>query len=81
MSPLTPEQRSQRSRIAAQARHAQGRTNTRAAREAFDAKFLDQVDPDRVLDPAERDRRAAAARSAHFSRMAFASSKARKRAS
>lgn len=81
MTPLTPEQRSLRSRIAAQSRHAQGRTNTGPARAAFEQTFLDQVDPDRVLPEPERLRRAEAARSAHFSRLALASSKARKRAS
>lgn len=81
MTPLTPEQRSTRSRIAAQTRHAQGRTNTGPARAAFEAKFLDEVDPERVLPDAERIKRAEAARSAYFTRMAFASSKARRRAS
>jgi hypothetical protein len=76
---LTPEQRSQRSRLAAQTRHAQGRTNTAPARAAFEQRFVDQVDPDRTLPEAERLKRAEAARSAHFTRMALASSKARKR--
>lgn len=78
---LTPAQRSQRSRLAAQTRHAQGKTNTAAARAAFDRRFLDEVDPERVLPEAERLERAKAARSAHFTRMAFASSKARRKAS
>lgn len=78
---LTPAQRSQRSRLAAQTRHAQGRTNTVPARAAFEQRFIDQVDPDRTLPEAERLKRAEAARSAHFTRMALASSKARRRAS
>jgi hypothetical protein len=79
--PLTPAQRSQRSRLAAQTRHAQGRTNTAPARAAFEQRFIDQVDPDRVLPESERAKRAEAARSAHFTKMALASSKSRRRAS
>lgn len=39
---------------------------TKAARNAFLARFEDQVDPDRKLDPAERARRAEAAKSRYF---------------
>lgn len=78
--PLTPEQRSLRARLAAHAMHAQhdSRATSAKARAAFAKSFLDQVDPDRILPEAERLRRAESARSAHFSRLAFASSKARK---
>jgi hypothetical protein len=34
------------------------------------AKFEDAVDPERVLDPDERERRAARLRRVHFSRLA-----------
>jgi hypothetical protein len=41
------------------------------------ARFVDQVDPDRVLPEAERQRRAEAARRAHMAQLAFRSAKAR----
>jgi hypothetical protein len=53
------------------------RETTRAARDKFDERFVDEVDPDRVLPEAERLRRAAHARKAYFARLAFLSSKAR----
>ncbi len=39
---------------------------TAPARAAADEKFYDAVDPNRELSPAEREKRAAAARKAHF---------------
>ncbi|MGH3574069.1 MAG: hypothetical protein ACRDUW_19985 [Pseudonocardiaceae bacterium] len=42
------------------------------------ARFERQVDPDNTLAPAERARRAEAARRAHMQRLALASSKARR---
>jgi hypothetical protein len=42
------------------------RETTRAARDKFDERFIDEVDPDRVLPEAERLRRAAHARKAYF---------------
>jgi hypothetical protein len=51
---------------------------TEPARTAFDQRFLDQVDPDRVLPEAERNRRAASARKAYFARLTLASIKARR---
>ena len=47
------------------------------ARKGFLAKFEHEVDPDGVLDPAERTRRAHAAMRAHMSRLAMKSSQAR----
>jgi hypothetical protein len=76
---MTPEQRTLRARTAAHAQHAQGRTNTQPARDAWHKRFLDQVDPDRVLPEAERLKRAEHAKKAHMSRMALASSRARAR--
>jgi hypothetical protein len=70
---LTPEQRSLRGRIGAFALHAQGGTSTRAATTAFLSRFESQVDPDGVLSPEERSRRALLARKAHMSRLALAS--------
>lgn len=43
---------------------------TQPAREALERKFEDQVDPDRVLDPVERAKRVANAKSAHYTRLA-----------
>lgn len=50
---------------------------TAPAREAFLARFEREVDPDGVLAPAERARRAEHARKAHFARLALASARAR----
>ena len=66
-------------RIGAFSLHAQGGTNTKPARAAFLARFEKQVDPNGVLSITERIRRAAAARKAHFARMALKSAKARRR--
>jgi hypothetical protein len=76
---LSPEQRSQRARIAARVMHSQNdsRETTKAARDKFDERFLDEVDPDRVLPEPERLRRAGHARKAYFARLAFLSAKAR----
>jgi hypothetical protein len=63
--------------MAAHAQHAQGKTNTGPAREAFNKRFLDEVDPDRTLPETERLRRAEHARSRYFTELAFKSSKAR----
>lgn len=51
---------------------------TERARSAFDARFERQVDPDGVLDPDERARRAAHARKAYFARLALKSAQARR---
>lgn len=66
--PLTPEQRRLRARLAAQARWARTEDRsaaTRAAREAFAAKFDSAPDPK-------------AARAEHFARMAYRSSVTRR---
>ena len=78
---LTPEQRSLRARIAANVRWSREdpRPNAVRAQAGLLAKFVDQVDPGRVLPGAERQRRAEAARKAHMQRLAFRSSKARTR--
>lgn len=52
---------------------------TEAARRKFDERFLDEVDPERVLEPTERARRAAHARSAYFTRLAMKSAESRAR--
>jgi hypothetical protein len=76
---LSPEQRSLRASKAAYSRSAQYDSHelTAPARAGFDKRFLDQVDPDRVLPEAERERRAKAALKAHMKGLALASSRAR----
>lgn len=76
---LTPEQRRLNGRIGAMKVHASGRTTTRRAREAFFAKFEREVDPDGVLSPAERTKRAEYARRAFYLRLSAKSAAARKR--
>lgn len=50
---------------------------TQPMRDAMQRKFEDEVDPGRVLDPAERERRVANAKSAYFTRLARKSAEAR----
>jgi hypothetical protein len=79
LAALTPTQRSQRARIAALTRWSREDPAANAARgqAGLMARFVDQVDPDRVLPEAERQRRAEAARRAHMAQLAFRSAKAR----
>ncbi|MCB1006990.1 MAG: hypothetical protein KDB35_22595 [Acidimicrobiales bacterium] len=51
---------------------------TAKARSAFLDRFEREVDPDGVLAPAERARRAHHARKAYFTRLAFKSAQARR---
>ncbi|MBA2365814.1 MAG: hypothetical protein H0V77_05115 [Actinobacteria bacterium] len=78
---LSPEERVLHSRLAAHALHSKydSRELTAPARKAFLDRFEREVDPDGVLEPAERRRRAGHARKAHFTRLALASSRARKK--
>lgn len=80
---LSPTEAHLRARIGAYALHASRdpRETTRKARETFLARFLDEVDPERVLPEAERLRRAECARKAHFAKLALASARARRRRS
>ncbi|MGI8685436.1 MAG: hypothetical protein ACR2MO_10170 [Acidimicrobiales bacterium] len=75
---VTPAERSMRARIAAYSLHAKRdpRETTAPARAAFLARFERQVDPDGTLPDAER--RAEAARKAHFTKLALRSSQARR---
>jgi hypothetical protein len=77
--PLTPEQRSQRARIAALTRWSREdpKATTDKARAAFLDRFLVEVDPDGSLPLHERERRASAARRAYFARLAYKSARAR----
>lgn len=79
-STLSPEQRSQRARIAALARWSREDPAEQGVkmRAGFDQRFLDEVDPDRVLPEAERERRAACARKRYFTELAYKSAKARR---
>ena len=80
--PLSAEQRVLRARIGAHALHAQvadPAAHTAPARQAFLDHFEREVDPDGVLPPEERARRAEHAKKAHFLRMALLSAKARRR--
>jgi hypothetical protein len=77
---LTPEQRTLHARAAAHAQWAKERdrtARTAKARGAFMTRFEREVDPEGVLDPIERARRAEHARKAYFLRLALASSRAR----
>ena len=72
--------RSTAGRIGALARLAQydPKVLTEKARAAFVTnRFENEVDPDRTLEPAERTRRAAAARRAHMLRLAARSAEVR----
>ena len=55
-----------------------GEKLTAAARAAFLDRFEKQVDPDGVLDPAERSKRAEFARKAYFQRLALKSAETRR---
>jgi hypothetical protein len=81
---LTPEERTLRGRLAAHAAHAKhGGTNmTEAARKAGPGNveyYFDDVDPDRQLPDAERNRRAEQAKKSYFTRLSFLSAKARRK--
>jgi hypothetical protein len=68
-----------RGRIGAHRLHAthDPRETTKAARLAFMSSFEREVDPDGLLEPEERARRATHARAAHFARLAYLSARAR----
>lgn len=83
-SPLTPAQRTLRARAAAYALHSlvDSREHMKPAQAAGPGAigyWLTKVDPDQVLAEPERTRRAEAARKAHFTKLALASSRARSR--
>jgi hypothetical protein len=78
--PLSPAERTLRARLAAHAMHAQhdARVTTAKARAAFLVRFERQADPEGLLPPSERQRRAQQLRSAYFAQLALASAKARR---
>lgn len=78
---LTPSERSLRASVASHTSWSQ--TEDRTARTAkgrakFDERFLDEVDPSRVLPEAQRQRRAESARKAYFARLALKSAQSRR---
>lgn len=76
---LTLEQRRVNGRMGALKVHASGRTNTLPARQAFNARFEAEVDPEGVLPPAERAKRAEQARRLYYLQLAAKSAKVRRR--
>jgi hypothetical protein len=78
---LSPAERSQRARIGAHALHAKHdtRKTSQPGRDAFLARFEREVDPDGVLSPEERARRAGHARKSYMAKLALASARARRK--
>jgi len=79
---MSPEQRSLYGRMGAATLHARGLTNTGPAKRASDQRFLDQVDPEGILKPEERQKRASHAKTAwmlHLSHLSAQSRTARSR--
>jgi hypothetical protein len=77
---MTPAQRTLRAKVAAHtswANTSDRAARTAAARKAAHDRFAHQVDPEGVLSPEERARRAENARKAYFSRLALLSAQAR----
>jgi hypothetical protein len=80
-TPSTPNERALRARLAAHiswARTEDPKARTAAARQAFADRFDRLVDPDGVLEPGERARRAEHLRKAHMTSLALKSAKARR---
>jgi len=80
--PSTPTERSLAAQMAAHALHAQvanPSAHTAPARRAALERFEKQVDPEVLLDPAERARRAEHARKAYFLGLALKSAQARRK--
>jgi len=81
--PATPSERSLAARLAVHAswaRTADPAARTAKARAAFTDRFEREVDPEGVLPPQERARRAEHARKAYYTRLALSSAKARRKA-
>ena len=55
------------------------RETTKAGRAAFMQRFIDEVDPDGILEPEERAKRAAAARRAYMLRLSLKSAQVRRK--
>lgn len=79
---LTPEQRILRARMAAHqswANTPDRKARTARAREAALTRFEREVDPDGMLDPVERAKRAESAQKAYMTRLSYKASVARRR--
>jgi hypothetical protein len=76
---VSPERRSLNARIAANTRWSREDpvAGTAKARRAFLERFIDEVDPERLLADDERYRRAQAAMRAHMLQLSLRSAKAR----
>jgi hypothetical protein len=77
---MDTEERRLSGRIGALVNHSRhdSRETTAKARKTFLSRFEDEVDPDRVLPPEERLRRAEYARRAYFTRLSLLAVKARR---
>jgi hypothetical protein len=78
---MTKQDRITRARIGAYTLHANcadPKAHTAPARRAFLGKFEQQVDPNGLLSPGERLRRAQLARKAHMQRLALRSAQSRR---
>jgi hypothetical protein len=75
---IPPVERTLRARAAAYAQHAQGKTSTKAGTAAFLARFESEVDPEGLLAPEERAKRAEYARKGYFTKLALKSARARR---
>jgi hypothetical protein len=80
---MTPEQRTQRARLAALTRWSREdpRPAAAIARRGADEKLRNEIDPTRSLPPEELERRVVAARRARMTKLALLSSQARARGS
>ena len=81
-TPLTPEQRTMRARLAAHTRWSNATADDRskqgrAAQRGLLERFAREVDPTSNLDPEDRYKRARSALNAHMARLALKSSQAR----
>lgn len=79
--PLSASQRRTRAKVGAHALHARydGAELTQKARAAFLASFMVKVDPQGLLPPQERQRRAAHALRAHMARLSLVAAQSRER--
>jgi hypothetical protein len=78
---MTPTERTLRGRIGAYALHAQrdAKETTAKARATFLQRFEAEVDPEGVLAPDERHRRAQAARKCYFAKLGLLAAKKKRK--
>ena len=79
---MTASDRVLRARLAAYTLHANcpdPKKHTAPARKAFMTRFEREVDPEGILPPEDRQRRAVLARKAHMTRLALRSAQSRRR--